>query len=462
MALRADSSIVHFTDHSHALDLIAQSNPASTDHLISTSSSPASLSNRITFKGTYHDKDFRGDTLTGQRLTFQKTGQVFPIQGIAYSGKAALNVSGDIGDIFKNQIIDADINFSTPSASAINPFMNTHFPDTHPINVHTHLVKKSDTYDANNLQGRLGSTDVAGKLTYIHDKNRPSLKGSLSSNETQLNDLLSMMPGKESAKPAIGGSGSIVSRHTISTEAFKSQDLDLSLSVHKFLSPNLPLIEDLRMKVALTNGDLKINPMNAMLFGTSINATLSLNAQAQPISAQVVIDTQNFAINKALANTKLHDMVSAPLTAHIHMNSISDSTGKLLDNASGKMDFKVGRGEISNKLDAKMGLDFGKLVWLSIRGDKEIPLDRAAIHLDFKNGIGLSHDTEFETSQTITQGIGSINLQNDSLDFLLTPRPKDPTIFSLKSNIRIYGPLNKPQFKIERRSSTEKHLHENT
>jgi uncharacterized protein involved in outer membrane biogenesis len=116
------------------------------------------------------------------------------------------------------------------------------------------------------------------------------------------------------------------------------------------------------------------------------------------------------------------------------------------------MGVMAGRGEISNKLDAKMGLDLGKLAWLSIRGDKDIAFDSGAVYLDFKNGIGLSHDTAVETAQTVTQGTGSIDLRNETLDFLLTPKPKDPTLFSLRSNIHIYGPLNKPQFKLEHRS----------
>ncbi len=458
MSLRANRSRLYLTNHGINLDLVAESSPIRTQSSIPavTGGLPADpLSNRITFNGTYHDNAFAGEALTGQTITFHVTGKKFPIHGVVHSGKAELNISGQVGDIFKDQLIDADFHFSGASASTLNPFMNAHFPNTPPIIAYTHLVKTGNDYYATHLQGKLGGTDISGNLAYSHIGNRPFIKATLSSNETQLNDLMAMMREHGDSNIASSDTKLPIANNPASIELLKSQDLDLVLNVNKLISPALPPIENLYLKVTLNNGDLKASPVHAKLFGSTVNAALSLNTQNQPTYAQIVIDAQNLAIDQALSNTKWRDMIAAPLTAHINMNGTGNSQASLLDSASGNMDFKIGHGEISNKLDAKMGLDFGKLVWLSLRGDTSIAVNSGAIHLDFKNGLGLAHYISIDTAQTITRGTGSINLGDGTLDFLLTPKPKNPTIFSLSSNIRIYGPLSKPAFKLEHKPSAE-------
>ena len=53
----------------------------------------------------------------------------------------------------------------------------------------------------------------------------------------------------------------------------------------------------------------------------------------------------------------------------------------------------------------------------------------------------------FDSTDTIIIGEGSISLKDEQLDLLLRPRPKDRSILSLRSPLRIGGTFKDPSFR---------------
>ncbi len=89
-------------------------------------------------------------------------------------------------------------------------------------------------------------------------------------------------------------------------------------------------------------------------------------------------------------------------------------------------------GRISNLLDAKLGLNGGKVLRLLIGGDRAIAINSVDVAFDFDKGSGTSENISVDTAQTRVVGTGNINLRDETVDLLLTPHPKKPGIFSLR------------------------------
>ncbi|MBA3965638.1 MAG: hypothetical protein H0X47_07670 [Nitrospirales bacterium] len=49
-----------------------------------------------------------------------------------------------------------------------------------------------------------------------------------------------------------------------------------------------------------------------------------------------------------------------------------------------------------------------------------------------------------DTNRLTVAGIGKLNLVDEAMDVVLTPRPKDPSLFNLAHMVRITGPLLNP------------------
>ena len=49
-----------------------------------------------------------------------------------------------------------------------------------------------------------------------------------------------------------------------------------------------------------------------------------------------------------------------------------------------------------------------------------------------------------DTSRLTIAGVGQLNLVDETMDLILTPRPKDPSLFNLAHMVRFTGPLSNP------------------
>lgn len=63
----------------------------------------------------------------------------------------------------------------------------------------------------------------------------------------------------------------------------------------------------------------------------------------------------------------------------------------------------------------------------------------AAAALDVKSGLMTSRTILLDTSDTVINGDGKVELADETIDMVLNPKPKDMRISSLRSPLRIGG-----------------------
>jgi uncharacterized protein involved in outer membrane biogenesis len=104
----------------------------------------------------------------------------------------------------------------------------------------------------------------------------------------------------------------------------------------------------------------------------------------------------------------------------------------------------MGRGEISNILLEFIGLDGGEVIKFFIEGDRNVKLLCAAAAFEVKQGLMNSKTILLDTTDTVIHGTGQVNLANETLDITLKPEPKDRSILSLRSPLKIGGTFASP------------------
>ena len=65
-------------------------------------------------------------------------------------------------------------------------------------------------------------------------------------------------------------------------------------------------------------------------------------------------------------------------------------------------------------------------------------------YFDIEEGILKSENILIGTSRLPIVGVGKLNLTDETLDMILTPRPKDPGLLTLAHTVRITGPIEGP------------------
>jgi len=161
----------------------------------------------------------------------------------------------------------------------------------------------------------------------------------------------------------------------------------------------------------------------------------------------------NLQVGTLLRSSNLYRKVSAPLEVKLNLSAAGNSISDMTSDLFGNVGFYLGAGKISNKLDATLGMDIGKLFWLSLRGDKNILIKCGKVDLKFKQGIGVSRSLWLNTAQTFIEGTGRIDLVQKDFNVVLNPQPKNPSIFTKNSSIHLSGTFSRPTYKLSQTAS---------
>ena len=431
------------------------------------------LSNTIDFSGTKRGVAFSGRTLTGPFLSFLDTNEFFPLRGHAVSGSARLEVDGRIADFLKLGALDAKVRVTGRSLASLSPFIPGSLPESPSFDFAMHLKKAEHEYAATNLKGRLGNSDFAGTVgvkvnagvnadVNASTKAKPNLwRAKLRSESAAFADFNALFHGQNAAPIASSARDSVISpAHAgklfpevrVHAARWKSVDAEVEFEARKFSAPAIPALQSLRFTGILQDGLLTFKPLQLGLAGGVVSGSLVLDGRTPTVKGHAVLNLRDMHIEKFFP--KLVDLMApGAVSAHVNLTGHGESIAAIIGNATGNVAALMDGGSISNRLDAKMGLNIGKVVSLYFRGDRDIPLNCALLAFTFKNGTGVSQVLRLDTGETQINGAGTVTLADEKIDLLLTPQPKQPGIFTLHSLIRVRGDIRHPSVTLEKNGS---------
>ena len=93
------------------------------------------------------------------------------------------------------------------------------------------------------------------------------------------------------------------------------------------------------------------------------------------------------------------------------------------------------------------GLDIAESLKFLLTDDRQVPIRCAFADFGVQDGVMTSRALAFDSTDTIIVGEGTVDLGDESLDLLLRPRPKDRSILSLRSPLRVGGTFKDPSFR---------------
>jgi uncharacterized protein involved in outer membrane biogenesis len=255
--------------------------------------------------------------------------------------------------------------------------------------------------------------------------------------------------GKADAAPAErAGPKRLFPNHAFNGERLKTLDAHVSLEVKTLKSAAFPTLESLHVVADLSDGVLALNPLKVGIAGGLVAGVVTLDGQQKPLSGHAKLDLKDVQLERLLGRLQKGAKSAGPLQGHIDLKGKGDTVAAFMASASGSAELVMQSGGISNLLDAKLGLNGGKILRLMLTGDRAIGINSANASFDFKKGRGQSTAILLDTDQTHTEGSGIVDLRDETVDLLLTPYPKKPGLLSLHRTIRVHGSIRRPKFSL--------------
>ena len=482
LSIRGEDATVRFLHERLELDLEAKAT-ANVDDVAGTGAasvaSGEALPTRLAIRGTWRSVPFAIDAATSEVLTFLETGRAFRARGQVTSGGARLDFDGLLGDIVRDPIFDARVAFTAPSLAPFALALGRHRPEAKGIAVAGELKGAPGGYALSVAKGRIGATDLAGELTWTRGEARDRVRAQLTSESTSLADLRALAGRRPAgAVERVAAAASASARTTSSAPVVRPApasapmpsmpastpasavagasdssparplDGELSFAARRLHGEGMPWLKSGRVDAAFADGRLTVSRFDVGVGEGHVIGKADVDTTSKPMRGDAEVDVSAIRIETLLPAKAAKSLLSGTLQGHAALRASGDSVAALLASASGTVSAFVSGGTISSLLDAKMGLQAGRVARSMFLGAEPLAIRCAAAVLDVERGTARIRSLVVDSERTRTVGSGTIDLGKEALDVVLTPEAKQPGLFILDRSIRLNGPLREPRHEL--------------
>ena len=337
-------------------------------------------------------------------------------------------------------------------------------PNSPPYDVTARLVRHGDTADLTGLRGRLGSTDIAGRVRIVNTAGRPHLTAVLASRRLKLADLTAVVGGapRGAIKGAIvspkqqAAAARLTAEHRILPDArldvarVRQTDADVHYRADSVDAGSLP-IRQLSLHARLDHGLLTIDPLALQLPQGAISGHVRLDARgATPLTT----------IDLALARAQVQDLlpktgagpppIQGSLEARARLSGAGDSVRAAAASANGTVAVAMPQGQMRRLFAELLGIDVGRSLFLYLSHDqKPTPVHCAVAEFRAQGGLLTAQRLIVDTDAVLAQGGGVIDLRNETLNLAINGKPKHFTLLHVAAPITLKGRLDDPKLGID-------------
>ncbi|HYF18752.1 MAG TPA: AsmA family protein [Ramlibacter sp.] len=426
---------------------------------------------RFKAQGQWREQKFAAEGRTGDVLYLSAPlQQPFPAEVQASSGGTQLRARGSIASLATLDGANVDFQLQGANLAELYRLVGVVLPDTPRFAFAGKLSKKAEVWQVRDIDGRLGKTDIAGDLTFDRSGKLPQLAGQLKSRVLDFEDLapiigLDEQPARDAAAgnrsrevaQAQGGRAAkppkdpkdpnrkVLPTAPLDVGRLKSMNADVRIDAAKVVNAKGLPLDRMATHVQLKDGLLVLDPLDLGIAGGQLAGRLRIDAGARPVAVQAKLDARSLELARLLPERQRAKGSFGKVQGQLDLNARGDSVAQLLSTANGNLALLMGRGQISNILLEIAGLDGGEIIKFLVRGDDRVGLRCAAAAFDINGGLMVTRALVLDTSDTVFQGEGRINLARESMEFVVRPQPKDTSILSVRSPLKIGGTFGAPE-----------------
>lgn len=410
--------------------------------------------------GEYHGQKLHGTGKIGGLLALRDTNQPFPLQAQVSIADTKVALAGTLTDPLDLGALDLRLKLAGSSLSNLYPLTGVTLPDSPPYSTDGHLTAKlreanGATFAYDNFNGKIGSSDIHGDLSFVASKPRPKLTGKLVSNQLLMVDLAPLIGADSNDKQkARGGSSKqpadkVLPVEEFRTERWRDMDADVEFTGKRIVqSADLPFT-DLYTHVVLTDGVLKLEPLRFGVAGGKLDAQINLNGRDTPLQGRAKLTARNFKLKQLFPTFEPMKTSFGELNGDASISGTGNSVARLLGTANGNLKMLINDGAISRSLMEIAGLNVGNYVVGKIFGDQDVKINCAAADFGIKDGLATSRLFVFDTQNAIIYIDGTANFATERLDLNITPESKGFRVFSLRSPLYVRGTFAHPDAGVE-------------
>jgi AsmA family protein len=409
--------------------------------------------------GTLNGKPFEL-TLNGEPLIGVQPSHPYGFEAAVAAADIKLTTRITIPRPFDLATLHATFHLSGSDLADVYYLTGLALPNTPPYDVSGTLVRDNLTFRVDDLQGKLGSSDVAGKLAIDTGRERPKLTAILTSKQLNLADLAAPLgtqatPARKSntlarattpipaAQPA-----RLLPDADLQVQRVRGMDADVQFDAASVTASKMPM-KKVHFHLNLDNGKIALNPLAFQLPQGEFSGAVTVDAQ--DATPRTSVDMKLSNVDLAQFRPKSGQApLEGQLLGRIKLQGSGTSVHKTAENAAGDITLVIPKGEMREAFAELTGIDLARGLGLILTKNQRNTEVRCGV-ANFKAGSGELKVTTLviDTTQVLVTGQGGINLESEALDLSLRGQPKQARMLRLRTPITVRGSLLEPKFGVQ-------------
>jgi hypothetical protein len=286
----------------------------------------------------------------------------------------------------------------------------------------------------------VGNTDLDGRLRIAASKDKPEVTGSICAKDLRLNDLIAAREVSQTFSDR--GIDAVKLREDVGDETTLSLDIAADA-----VEGGGRKTGGLTGRLVYAKSRLRISRVDLAYLGGYIKGDVRADFAPSPPTLELEAQVRQLSLEQMLRRLDKARAASGPLDLDLAVTAKGADLQALLASMSGQVSGSVRDGSLADRTINLAGQHI--VEWMFTRtADSGAPLVCFVAYFDFKDGIGTARQLVLETDKAQVVGGGTLNLRNETMDFVFTPRPKHNQLIGRVGPVDVSGPVSAP--KIER------------
>ncbi|MGH8853623.1 MAG: AsmA family protein [Telluria sp.] len=417
-----------------------------------------------TLDGTYSGARVTGGGKAGAVLSLKHQNTPYPIQAEMRSGKTRIALEGTVTRPSQLAALDLKLELAGPSMDRLYDFTGVVLPTTGPFSTSARLIgtlgKEASRWVYDGFKGKVGASDIGGRLEYVTGTPRPKLSGKVRSQQLVFTDLAPLIGAdsnaakKERNAEAVQPSGKVLPVEEFKTERWNQLDADVHYAADRIIRDTAFPISKLSTHLTMNNAVLNLEPLEFARAGGMVRSNIRLDGRGREgpkaIKAQAKVTARKIEIKKLFPKIEQLQATVGNINGDANLTAQGNSVASLLAGSNGELKTLINEGQVSKLLLETMGLNLGNIIIAKLFGDKQIRLNCMATDFAVINGIARTRSFVIDTDEALITVEGAINLADEQTDLRINPQTKSLRLFSLRAPLYVRGPFSQPEVSVDK------------
>ncbi len=342
-------------------------------------------------------------------------------------------------------------------------------PNTPPYSISGNLVRSGLYFDFRDVAGRLGSSDLHGRVQVDMTSQLPVLKAELQSQRLRFADLGSLFgaqPGatpppsaptvkaKPQKKTAAPAAKFLLPTAPLDLQRVRAMNAQVHYAAESVSAGKLPL-QKVDLHVKLDHGLLSLDPFSLTLPQGTIDGGAHIDARSAPPRTDIDVRLTKAQLDHLFPAESRNPPLAGQVLGRVRLRGTGDSVHKTFGSADGELTIVIPHGDVRQAFAELTGIDVAKGLGLLLSGkQKDEPIECGVADFHAHSGDFVVQALVIDTKTVLITGNGHINMRLERIKLDIHGRPKKFALFRLRTPIKIGGTLLHPTVGV----STEKVL----